>query len=67
MASEKHVLHCPKCNHTEFREEKIVLLDSSVVIRKDLEVPGRTVRELYRYICMNCGELLDQPWTGHHD
>jgi hypothetical protein len=67
MSSAKHIIYCPKCNGSDFREEKIVELDASVVIRDRLEVPGRTSRELYRYTCVNCGEILDQPWTGHHD
>lgn len=67
MASHKHNVHCPKCNETSFREEKIVQLDSSVVVRADLEVPARTVRETYRYVCMGCGEVVDQPWVGHHE
>lgn len=67
MAGEKHIIHCQKCNGTEFKEEKIVQLDASVVIRVGLEVPGRTAHETYRYICTGCGEVLDEPWTGHHE
>ncbi|MFB5191054.1 hypothetical protein [Alicyclobacillus fastidiosus] len=58
MASSQHAIHCPKCNNTSFREERIVQLDSSVVIRKDLPVQGRTLAETYRYICVQCNEIL---------
>lgn len=66
MASDVHEIACPKCGGTKFREERIVELDSSVVIRDDLPLPARTVRESYRYMCIGCNEVLDLPWTGHH-
>ncbi|MDQ0188221.1 DNA-directed RNA polymerase subunit RPC12/RpoP [Alicyclobacillus cycloheptanicus] len=67
MASAVHEIQCPKCGGTKFREEHIVELDSSVVIRDDLPLPARTVREQYRYICIQCNEILNLPWTGHHE
>ncbi|MCL6443280.1 MAG: hypothetical protein K6T83_07480 [Alicyclobacillus sp.] len=66
MASERHAVACPQCREKLFREEKIVELDSSVVVRPDLPVPARTVKEQYRYVCLNCGHVLNEPWTGHH-
>lgn len=67
MAATKHEIACPQCGATQFREERIVELDASVVIREDLPVPARIVREQYRYICIGCNALLNQPWTGHHE
>ncbi|EPZ49046.1 hypothetical protein [Alicyclobacillus acidoterrestris] len=58
MASSQHAIHCPKCNSTSFREERIVQLDSSVVIRDGLPVQARTLAESYRYICIQCNEIL---------
>ncbi|WP_258110728.1 hypothetical protein [Alicyclobacillus sp. SP_1] len=63
MAGPAHAIPCPKCNSTLFREEKIVELDSSVVIREDLPVPARTIQVQYRYICLECGNPLHHEWT----
>jgi len=67
MANVVHALHCPKCSKQLFREEKIVELDSAVVIRDDLPLPARTVLVQYRYVCITCNHVLDEPWTGHHE
>ncbi|WP_232302234.1 hypothetical protein [Alicyclobacillus hesperidum] len=61
VASNQHAIRCPHCDHTWFREERQVQLDSSVVIRPDLPVPGRILREQYQYICTNCNQVL------HHE
>lgn len=58
MANQAHAIACPKCGGTLFREERIVQLDSSVVVREDLPLPARMVSEQYRYICLNCNEVL---------
>ncbi|MCL6547878.1 MAG: hypothetical protein K6T30_03095 [Alicyclobacillus sp.] len=67
MAAPAHAVTCPNCHGTLFREERLVQLDSSVVIRDGLPLPARTVGEQYRYVCASCGQVLDTPWTGHHD
>ena len=67
MASVSHAAVCPNCKETWFREERLVELDSGVVIRSNLPVSARSVQERYRYVCVGCGQVLDQPWTGHHD
>lgn len=63
MAGISHAIHCPNCNQTWFREEHLVELDSSVVIRADLPLPARTVTEQYRYVCTNCGQVLHHGWN----
>lgn len=67
MAAPAHAATCPHCRGSLFREERIVQLDSSVVIRDGLPVPARTVGEQYRYICIGCGHVLETGWTGRHD
>jgi hypothetical protein len=67
MAKHAHVHTCPNCNHTWFREEKIVQLDASVLIRASLPVEGRTTNVTYRYVCANCNQVLDEPWQGHQE
>lgn len=67
MASAIHAAVCPNCKGTWFREERLVELDSGVVIRADLPVAARTIQERFRYVCVECNHILDQPWTGHHD
>ncbi|MCF8563491.1 hypothetical protein LLE49_01875 [Alicyclobacillus tolerans] len=67
MASTIHAAICPNCQGALFKEEKIVELDSGVVIREDLPVPARTIKEQYRYVCIQCNQVLNQPWTGHHE
>ncbi|MFX4302391.1 hypothetical protein ACOJUR_09065 [Alicyclobacillus tolerans] len=66
MAGQAHAIHCPKCDSVLFREEKIVELDSSVVIREDLPVSARAIKTQYRYVCLSCGNLLHHEWTGTH-
>lgn len=63
MANQVHAIVCPKCNGVLFREEKIVELDSSVVIREDLPVSARTVKTQYRYVCLACQEILHHEWN----
>ncbi|AEJ43886.1 hypothetical protein [Alicyclobacillus acidocaldarius] len=58
MASAQHAIRCPHCDHTWFREERQVELDSSVVIKPGMPVEGRVVREQYVYICANCNQVL---------
>ncbi|WAH38912.1 hypothetical protein [Alicyclobacillus dauci] len=58
MASSSHAVHCPNCNNTWFREEHLVQVDSSVVVREDLPVSARTVAEEYRYVCTECNTVL---------
>jgi hypothetical protein len=67
MASEKHAIICPNCKGTWFREERLVQIDSSVVVRDDLPLPARSVDVRYRYICVQCNQVLTQRWEGHHD
>lgn len=67
MAGSKHAAHCAKCQGTYFREEKIVQLDSSVVVKKGLPVEARAIEVQYQYVCVNCNQVLDEPWTGHHE
>ena len=67
MAGTGHALICPQCQGKKFREEKIVEIDASVVVREDLPVSARTVSVEYRYICISCGHILNEPWSGHHE
>jgi hypothetical protein len=66
MAGALHAAHCPNCNGDKFREERIVTLDSGVVIRKDMPVEARAIQTEYRYICIQCNQILDQPWEKRH-
>lgn len=61
MASSQHAIHCPNCNNTWFREERVVQLDSSVVIREDLPLSARTFSEKFHYVCTSCNTVL------HHE
>lgn len=63
MASEAHAIHCPNCEHTWFREERIVELDASVVIRDNLPLAAQTVSQQYRYVCTNCHQVLHHDWS----
>ncbi|GGJ10084.1 hypothetical protein GCM10010885_19040 [Alicyclobacillus cellulosilyticus] len=67
MAANAHAVVCPHCQGRLFREEKIVQIDASVVVRPDLPVPARTVQEMYRYVCLQCGQVLEQTWSGRHE
>lgn len=67
MANAEHATQCPNCKGILFREEKIVELDSSVVIREDLPLSARAVKTQYRYVCLGCQQILNQPWTGHEN
>ncbi|WP_067617426.1 hypothetical protein [Alicyclobacillus acidiphilus] len=59
MANNQHAIRCPHCDHTWFREERQVQLDSSVVIREDLPLAARTLSERYQYVCVNCNQVLE--------
>jgi hypothetical protein len=67
MASSKHAITCPNCHGTWFREERLLQIDSSIVVRDDLPVPAQAVDVHYRYICVQCNQVLTQRWEGRHE
>jgi len=67
MANQVHAVVCPNCKGTVFHEEKLVEIDSSVVVRDKLPVPAQAIRVEYRYVCINCKEILTHEWSGHHE
>ncbi|KYP81132.1 hypothetical protein [Ferroacidibacillus organovorans] len=67
MAGAKdHAVQCNHCGSTNFKEEKIVALDASVMITKGMKVPAQTVSVSYQYTCTQCQTLLDESFEGGH-
>ncbi len=66
MAGPSHSIACPHCNGHLFREEKIVELDGSVVVKKGMPVPAQTQAVSYEYVCVNCNQVLDEMFAHGH-
>jgi hypothetical protein len=63
MSESSHAISCPTCGGVLFREDKIVQLDSTVVIRENLPIAARTLHEQYRYTCLGCQTILHYEWS----
>lgn len=60
-----HSIPCPKCGGTLFREEKIVELNSSVMVTRGMSVPSQVNKVTYQYACIACGHIIDEHFSGH--
>lgn len=66
MTTPGHSIACPHCEGTQFREEKIVELDATVMVTKGMKMAAQAKMVRYQYTCITCQNVLDEQFEKGH-
>jgi len=66
MAVKVEAVICTHCGGTRFREDKVMELDNTVMIRKGMSIPAQPLHVSYQYVCIGCNNVLDEEFTHGH-
>jgi len=66
IANKVESVTCSHCGSKQFREEKIVELDNSVMIRKGMTIPAQALHVSYQYVCSGCSAVVDEEFSHGH-
>lgn len=66
MAGKAEAVICTHCGGKLFREDKVMELDNTVMIRKGMSIPAQPLHVSYQYVCIGCNTVLDEEFTHGH-
>lgn len=66
MAVKPESVRCSACQGNLFREERILELDNTVMIRKGMTIQAQPLHVSYQYVCIQCQKVIDEEFFRGH-